>query len=109
MFLVMTMSDSPIVKCSHCKQYFSTDDFESHECDMPINDTKRIEVVYFRDDSYKNKKIMTGMGIDGILYTFEVVPRKPLPFILSLSDDGYHDSSNRRKVTRTVCARVRRV
>ena len=101
MFLVMIMSNSPIVKCSHCKQVFSSEDFDAHECDMPINDSKRIEVVYFRDDSYKNKKLMTGLGIDGVLYIFEVVPRKPIPYILPLSDESLHDAKNRRRLDRT--------
>ena len=68
----------------------SNETFPSHECDLPLKATKRIEVVYFRDDSYKNKKMMTGWGTDGILYTFEVVPRKPIPLMEPLS---------RRKVT----------
>jgi hypothetical protein len=106
MFRVMRMNNSPIVKCSHCKQVFSSEDFDAHECDMPINDSKRIEVVYFRDDSYKDKKLMTGLGIDGVLYIFEMVPRKPIPFVLSSSDDGYHEPSNRRQVTRTVESEV---
>jgi hypothetical protein len=58
------------------------EDFDSHECDLPFKASKRIEVVYFRDDSYKDKKLMTGWGIDGILYTFEVVPRKPIPIVM---------------------------
>ena len=95
------MSKSPIVKCSYCKQVLSSENFDTHECDMPINSSKRIEVAYFRDDSYKNKKLMTGLGLDGVLYTFEVVPRKPIPFVLSSSDDGYHEPENRRRVTRT--------
>jgi hypothetical protein len=79
-----------IVKCSHCKQIISENDFNQHECDLPLTSSKRIEVIYFRDDSYKNKKLMTGLGIDGVLYTFEVVPRKPIPMIMPL---------NRRNVT----------
>jgi len=27
-------------------------------------------------------KIMTGWGTDGILYTFEVVPRKAIPIVM---------------------------
>jgi len=95
------MNNSPIVKCSHCGQVLSSEDFDIHECNIPINGSKRIEVVYFRDDSYKGKKLMTGRGIDGVLYTFEIVPRRPIPFILSPSDESYHDASNRRKVNRT--------
>jgi len=73
-----------IVKCSHCAQMFSEENFNSHECDLPLRGCKRIEVVYFRDDSYKNKKLMTGRGTDGIFYTFEVVPRKAIPITMSL-------------------------
>jgi len=80
---------------------FSVEDFNAHKCDIPINNSKRIEVVYFRDDSYGNKKLMTGRGIDGVLYTFEVTPREPIPYVMPLSDDSYHEPSNRRKVTRT--------
>lgn len=76
-----------IVKCSHCKQFFSVEEFNCHECDLPLKESKRIEVVYFRDDSYKNKKLMTGFGTDGVLYTFEVVPRKAIPMIQPLSDE----------------------
>jgi hypothetical protein len=71
-----------IVKCSHCKQIMSQANFYKHECDLPLKKTERIEVVYFRDDSYKDKKLMTGWGTDGVLYTFEVVPRKPLPIVM---------------------------
>jgi hypothetical protein len=76
-----------IVKCSHCQQILSSDNFENHECDLPLRDIKRIEVVYFHDGSYKNKKLVTGWGTDGTLYTFEVVPRKPIPIMLPLSDE----------------------
>jgi hypothetical protein len=102
MFQVMMMSSSPIVKCSHCKQILSSTNFDAHECDMPIKDSKRIEVVYFRDDSYKSEKLMTGLGTDGVLYTFEVVPREAMPYFSPLSDDSYHEPSNRRQVTRTL-------
>jgi hypothetical protein len=75
-------NDSPIVKCSHCKQILSANEFDKHACDLPLANTKRIPVIYFQDDSYKDKKLMTGWGIDGVLYTFEVVPRKPIPIVL---------------------------
>lgn len=57
-----------IAKCSHCKQIFSYEAFESHECDIPINDVKIIDVVYFRDDSHKGERLMTGLGVDGTLH-----------------------------------------
>lgn len=44
---------------------------------------------------------MTGWGIDGVLYTFEVVPPEAIRFMLSPSDDGYHEPSNIREVNRT--------
>jgi len=75
-----------IVKCSHCKAILSSETFETHECDLPLKECRRIEVVYFQDESYKDKKIMSGWGIDGVIYTFEVVPRKPIPIVLSSSD-----------------------
>ncbi len=90
-----------IVKCSHCGVIIASEDFEAHECDLSFSESKIIEVVYFRNDSYKNKQIVTGLGTDKVLYTFEVIPRKPIPMILSSSDDSYHERQNRRKVTRT--------
>lgn len=42
--------------------------------------------------SYKDKKLMTGLGVDGVLYTFEVVPRKAIPYFTSLSK-GYRKRS----------------
>ena len=79
-----------IVKCSHCQQIFSAEKFDAHECDMPLNGCKRIEVVYFQDGSYKDKKIMNGWGTDGVLYTFEVVPRKAIPLIMAIGDEISH-------------------
>jgi hypothetical protein len=49
-----------IVKCSHCLKIFSSKEFETHECDLPLKGVKRIEVVYFHDCSYKDKKLMSG-------------------------------------------------
>jgi hypothetical protein len=76
-----------IVKCSHCKQILSSEDFDVHECDLSLKECKRIEVVYFQDESYKDKKLMSGWGIDGTIYTFEVVPRKPIPMLVPLADE----------------------
>ena len=76
-----------IVRCSHCKEMFSSEDFEKHECNLKIKECKTIEVVYFLDGSYKDRKLMTGQGIDGILYTFEVVPRKPIPIMIPIADE----------------------
>lgn len=68
-----------IIKCSHCNMLSTQKNFEDHVCDLRLKGCKRIEVVYFKDDSYKDKKLMTGWGTDGILYTLEVVSRKPIP------------------------------
>ena len=76
-----------IVKCSHCGVIIASKDFDSHKCDLSFNESKIIEVVYFRDDSHKGKQIVTVLGLDKVLYTFEVVPRKPIPLVLPLSDD----------------------
>jgi len=73
--------NSLIVKCSHCGCIISSESFNNHECDLPLKNTKRIDVIHFRDDSFGNKKLMTGWGVDGTLYTFEVVPRKPIPIV----------------------------
>ena len=92
-----------IVKCSHCKQIVSEKAFTQHKCDLPLKESKRIEVIYFRDDSYKDKKLMTCWGTDGVLYTFEVVPRKPIPIIMSLqqtkSNRFYGDEETDEEVT----------
>ena len=88
MSLAMSRGDnsfSQIVKCSHCKKIITLENFESHTCDLSLKECKRIEVVYFQDGSYKNNKLMTGWGTDGILYTFEVVPRKPIPITIPLN------------------------
>ncbi len=79
-----------LVKCSHCKVILAEADFAKHQCDMPLKGCKRIEVTNFYDGSYKDVRLMNGRGTDGILYTFEVVPRKAIPIIEPLS---------RRKVT----------
>lgn len=70
-----------IVKCSHCKEMFDEIAFDEHQCDIPLNGVKKIEVVYFHDGSYRNKKLLTALGIDGILYSFEVVSRKAIQML----------------------------
>jgi hypothetical protein len=95
------MNESPIVKCSHCKQILPIENFDTHECNLPLADVRRIPVVYFQDDSVNGERIMTGRGIDGVLYNFVVTPRTAIPYIIGSSDDSYHDASNRRRVTRT--------
>lgn len=80
----------------------SSAEFEQHECDLPLKTIERIKVVYFRDDSYKDKKLMTGWGIDGILYTFEVVPRKPIPITIPLADETLRERQNGRRLYKTI-------
>jgi hypothetical protein len=100
--VVAKMVDSPIVKCSHCNQILSSEDFDKHECKWNLRSVKRISVVAFHDDSYKDQKIIRGYGTDGTVYTLVVTERTAIPFILSSSDESYHEPSNRRKVTRTL-------
>ena len=82
---------------------FSETDFEAHTCDTPLKGCKIIQVTEFYDGSYKDKKLMNGMGTDGVLYTFEVVPRKAIPITIPLnnnpSDDSYHANKNDDKLT----------
>jgi hypothetical protein len=68
----------------------SSANFETHKCESALIGVQNIPVIYFMDTSCNGKEFMTGLGIDGILYTFEVVPRKPIPMTIPL---------NRRKVT----------
>jgi len=75
-----------IVRCSHCKNLFPSDTFNEHICELSLRGTKRIPVINFLDVSYKGHKLMTGMGTDGILYAFEVVPREAIPMVTT-SDD----------------------
>ena len=83
-----------IVKCSHCHEMVSEETFGSHECDIPINGVKVIEVMYFRDDSYRNEKRVTGRGIDGVLYTFKVVPRKAIPIVMTTAEILQHKQND---------------
>jgi hypothetical protein len=50
------------------------------------------------DTSCKGRKFMTGWGVDGTLYTFEVVQRQPIPMIISSSDGSYHDKKSDDKL-----------
>ena len=83
---VVKMSSSPIVKCSHCNQIFSSEDFNKHACKWKLKDVKRISVISFHDDSYNNHKIVRGYGTDGTVYTLVVTPRKAIALLLPLSN-----------------------
>jgi hypothetical protein len=83
-------SDSPIVKCSHCNQILSSEDFDKHECKWNLKSVKRISVIAFHDDSYKDQKIIRGYGTDGTVYTLVVTQRKPIPMVISLADEKKH-------------------
>ena len=78
-----------IIKCSHCQQMFSETDFETHIHDRPLKQCKIIEVSEILDVSHEDKK--NGWETDRVLYTFEVVPRKAIPYFTPLSDAGYHE------------------
>jgi hypothetical protein len=69
----------------------SSEGFESHKCDLQLRECRTIEVSEIMDCSYDGRKLVNGWGIDGVLYTFEVVPRRAIPLMEPLS--------NRRKVT----------
>jgi len=96
---MLAKNNSPIVKCSHCKRILSVEDFDSHECDLPLTGVKRIPVVYFQDDSVNGEKIMTGSGVDGVLYSFVVTPRTAIPYILEASDEILHDHKSDKDFT----------
>jgi len=71
-----------IVKCSQCRKILPFEKFSEHECKLELVSTKTIPVINFLETSCKGMKIMTGWGTDGILYTFEVVPRKAIPIVM---------------------------
>jgi hypothetical protein len=82
----MLDTKAEIVKCSHCRVILSKKQFDRHKCaSSELQGQKKIEVVYFMDVSCNDKKMMTGLGVDGVLYTFEVVPRKPISIIMPLN------------------------
>jgi hypothetical protein len=95
--------DYPIVKCSHCNQITSSENFNNHKCDWLLKGTKRIYVTNFLDVSYENKKLISGWGTDGILYTFEVVPRKPIPIIIPLADGFSQRKRTDDNFTESLC------
>jgi len=88
-----------IVKCSHCGAITTPEDFEKHKCDLSFNKSTIIEVAYFRDDSQKGKQVITALGLDKVLYTFEVAPRKAIPLILPLSDEISHEPKTDKDFT----------
>ncbi len=90
MMRTMRMDNFPIVKCSHCSAILAEEDFPSHKCSWHLKDVKQIPVVYFRDDSYEDKKVITGYGLDGILYTFVVSPKTAIPYFQKLTDESLH-------------------
>ncbi len=84
-----------IIKCSYCKSLLSDEKFNAHECDVPLKGNKIIEVTHFIDVSTKSMKMVSAQGIDGILYAFEVVPRKAIPYMIPLK--ARTDESLQRK------------
>lgn len=81
----LLQNDELVVRCSHCKQFFSHEQFDSHECKLPlINGAKEIAVTYVREDNHGEMKTIVGRGIDGILYALIVEPRKPIPVVSSI-------------------------
>ncbi len=64
-----------------------------------MKECKIIEVAEIYDGSYEGKKLLNGWGIDGVLYTFELVQRKAIPLMEPISkrkvtDHPYRDETN---------------
>jgi hypothetical protein len=78
---------------------FSETDFDSHTCDRPLKECRIIEVSEIIDGSYGEKRLMNGWGTDGVLYTFEAVPRKAIPYFIRLSDEKKHLPDSDTEVT----------
>ena len=70
-----------LVRCSHCKKMFTSKTFDAHKCELNTKSVKTIPVVYFINTSCNGKKYMSGLGLNGVLYTFEVTPREAIPII----------------------------
>jgi hypothetical protein len=83
-------------KCPYCGKYLLAKQVRTHVCDSPFADVREIPVMFFyettRDDG---DKLVIARGFDGVLYRL-VKCHNPL------SDDSYHEHSNRRKVNRTL-------
>lgn len=103
------LNKAPIVKCSHCRKILALEEFDNHKCEMPLVGVKNIPVTNFLDTSVNGKKFMTGWGIDGILYTFEVVPRKPIPCVIPLSDEILHNQESDEDFTEPGNKNLKRV
>jgi hypothetical protein len=73
---------------------FALEDFDAHECDIPLKEIKTIPVIDYLDVSCRNKRMINGKGIDGILYTFEVVPRKPIPIVMTSDEFSQQKKSD---------------
>jgi hypothetical protein len=91
----------------YCESGLSTRDFDSHQCDLQLKGVKTVKVIYFLDDSYKGRKIVTGRGVDGIRYVFEVVPRKEIPHVTELTKHTIFvrtpkEEQNRRRLDGTI-------
>jgi hypothetical protein len=81
------------------------DEFPAHECttinSIPIIEVKEISIEHFYDTkSPEGNLIVMAKGLDGTFYRMVCRNREFIP--ISVSDDGYHESQNRRKVTRTL-------
>jgi len=84
-------------RCPYCKKYLLAQQVRKHVCDASLLGVKEIPVVFFCETTdQKGSKLVLARGYDGFLYRL-VKRHNPLS-----SDDSYHDSSNRRKVNRTL-------
>ena len=78
----------------------SSENFDAHKCDLSLKECKTIEVVKIIDGSYEDRQLMNGWGTDGILYTFEIMPRKAIPIMMPLKQTKvYMDSKTAEDFT----------
>jgi hypothetical protein len=84
-----------IEKCPSCGKFMTAKQMKLHKCDnQEAISIKEIPVRYCYQLTEENGEVtIIAHGLDGTLY--RLVEKK-------LSDDGYHEPSNRRKVNRTL-------
>lgn len=92
-----------IGKCSRCKRIMTLSEFAEHTCFAkslaPIADVKEIAIEHFYVTKQGGREMVMARGSDGVFYRLVCGHSSFIPIILS--DDGYHEPRNRRKVNRT--------
>ena len=88
-----------IDRCPFCKKYMTTEQMDKHECEgTGFSGIKEIPVSNIYDLTEGKRKVIIAHGYDGIMYRLVETTN---PFGKNPSDGSYHESLNRRKVTRT--------